>query len=111
MNTLKSLIKPHLLLLPTRSFRTSRVLLFPRKGSSVKDFYSELNLESTASHEEIKQAYFKLAKQFHPDINPSAEAKEKFGRINQAYETLSDKEKRRAYDQTGATADDQYDPD
>ena len=46
----------------------------------------------------IKKAYFKLAKKYHPDVNPSAEAKEKFSKINNAYETLNDDNKRRVYD-------------
>ena len=47
---------------------------------------------------EIKKAYFHKAKKYHPDVNPSAEAKEKFAKINNAYETLSDEGKRRVYD-------------
>ena len=72
-----------------------------------KDFYGLLGLEKNASPSEIKKAYFQLAKQYHPDVNPSAEAKEKFGKINNAYETLSDDGKRRVYDQTGMTGDEQ----
>jgi molecular chaperone DnaJ len=67
-----------------------------------KDYYSVLGVSRNASEREIKQAYRKLARQYHPDVNAgdkSAEAK--FKRINEAYEVLSDKEKRRKYDQFG----------
>lgn len=63
-----------------------------------KDFYSTLNVSKNSSQDEIKKAYFKLAKQFHPDVNKSPEAKEKFATINEAYETLGDESKRRIYD-------------
>ena len=58
-----------------------------------------------ASQDEIKKAYFKLAKQYHPDVNKAPEAKEKFAIINEAYETLGDDAKRKVYDQTGMNAD------
>ena len=67
-----------------------------------KDYYSILGISRNASEREIKQAYRKLARQYHPDVNSgdkSAEAK--FKQINEAYEVLSDKEKRRKYDQFG----------
>ncbi len=67
-----------------------------------KDYYSILGVKRDASEKEIKQAYRKLARKYHPDVNPgdkSAEAK--FKEINAAYEVLSDKEKRRKYDQYG----------
>ena len=70
-----------------------------------KDFYGLLGLDRNASASDIKKAYFKLAKQYHPDVNPGAEAKEKFAKISNAYETLSDDNKRRIYDQTGMTGD------
>ncbi len=53
-------------------------------------YYELLGLTPKASQKEIKRAYFKLAKQFHPDVNPSEEAKKKFIAINEAYEFLSD---------------------
>ncbi len=67
-----------------------------------KDYYSQLGVKRDASEREIKQAYRKLARKYHPDVNSgdkSAEAQ--FKQINEAYEVLSDKEKRRKYDQFG----------
>ena len=51
-----------------------------------------------SSQDEIKKAYFNLAKKYHTDVNKSPEAKERFGHINNAYETLGDEQKRRIYD-------------
>ena len=68
-----------------------------------KDYYTTLGVSKTASEKEIKQAYRKLARKHHPDVNPgdkSAEAK--FKEINEAYEVLGDQEKRRKYDELGA---------
>lgn len=72
-----------------------------------KDYYSMLGLDRNASQSDVKKAYFQLAKKYHPDVNPGDEAKEKFAKINNAYETLSDEGKRRIYDQTGMTGDEQ----
>lgn len=92
--------KPHPLLThtQTRAFRASQVL-------NNKDFYKTLNVPKGATQDEIKKAYFKLAKEFHPDVNKAPEAKEKFATINEAYETLGDEGKRRVYDQTGMNSD------
>lgn len=69
-----------------------------------KDYYKSLGVEKNASEEEIRRAYRKLALQYHPDRNPdSAEAEEKFKEINEAYQVLSDPEKRNRYDQLGAS--------
>ena len=68
-----------------------------------KDYYATLGVAKTASEKEIKQTYRKLARKFHPDVNPgdkSAEAK--FKEINEAYEVLGDPEKRKKYDELGA---------
>ena len=67
-----------------------------------KDYYNTLGVNRDSSEREIKQAYRRLARKYHPDVNPgdkSAEAR--FKQINEAYEILSDKEKRKKYDQFG----------
>lgn len=67
-----------------------------------RDYYKILGIERKASEEEIKRAYRKLALQYHPDRNPgNKEAEEKFKEINEAYQVLSDAEKRGRYDQLG----------
>jgi DnaJ-class molecular chaperone len=67
-----------------------------------RDYYSVLGVPRTASEKEIRQAYRKLARQYHPDLNPSdKQAEAKFKEIGQAYEVLSDPEKRKLYDRWG----------
>src|SRR3954466_6959324 len=67
-----------------------------------RDYYEVLGLNRDASDEEIKKAYRKLAMKFHPDRNPdSKDAEEKFKEAKEAYEMLSEPEKRRAYDAYG----------
>jgi curved DNA-binding protein len=66
-----------------------------------KSLYDTLEISQNASESEIKKAYRKLARQYHPDVNKSPEAEEKFKEINAAYEVLSDKEKKAQYDQFG----------
>ncbi len=66
-----------------------------------KDYYQTLGLERTASADDIKKAYRKLAHQYHPDISKEAKAEEKFKEIAEAYQTLKEPEKRAAYDQLG----------
>jgi len=67
-----------------------------------KDYYSILGVSKNASQEEIKQAYKKLAKKFHPDINKEHDAAEKFKEINEAASVLGDEKKRQHYDQFGS---------
>ena len=70
-----------------------------------KDYYAILGVPKTASQAEIKSAFRKLARQYHPDVvNPSekAEAEKRFKEINEAYEVLGDPEKRQKYDSLGA---------
>jgi len=69
-----------------------------------KDFYKVLEVDKSASADEIKKSYRKLALKWHPDKNKSAEAEEKFKEINEAYEILSDSKKRQTYDQFGEAA-------
>ena len=66
-----------------------------------KSLYKTLEIPENSSEAEIKKAYRKLARQYHPDINKEAGAEDKFKEINSAYEILSDKEKKRQYDQMG----------
>jgi curved DNA-binding protein len=67
-----------------------------------KDYYKTLGVEKNASEKDIKQAYLKLAREFHPDKNPdNKQAEEKFKEINEAYEVLGNPENRAKYDQLG----------
>lgn len=67
-----------------------------------KDYYETLGVDRKASAEEIQKAYRKLARKFHPDINKSKEAEDRFKEINEANEVLSDPDKRKRYDALGA---------
>src|ERR671920_713359 len=68
---------------------------------SKRDYYEILNVQRTASNDEIKSSYRKLALKYHPDRNKSPEAEEKFKEISEAYAVLSDQEKRKRYDTYG----------
>jgi len=72
--------------------------------STKRDYYEILGVPRNASQEEIKKAFRKLARKYHPDINKSPEAQEKFKEINEAYQVLSDPEKRKLYDMYGHSA-------
>jgi len=86
--------------LPRRSAvssHTPRVAAVAMNG----DYYSRLGVQRNADEKDIKNAYRKSARQWHPDVNPTEEAKEKFQAINEAYSVLSDKDLRARYDQFG----------
>ena len=67
-----------------------------------RDYYEVLGLQKGASDEDIKKAYRKLAKKYHPDLNPGDKtAEQNFKEVNEAYEVLSDKDKKARYDAYG----------
>ncbi|GBC00827.1 hypothetical protein RclHR1_03990004 [Rhizophagus clarus] len=84
------------LLSQKRSFHTTGI-------QHKKDLYETLGVDKKASQAEIKKAYYSLAKKYHPDTNKDPTSKEKFVQIQEAYDVLSDEEKRAQYDQFGTT--------
>ncbi|MEN6357691.1 MAG: J domain-containing protein [Armatimonadota bacterium] len=71
-------------------------------ATNYKDYYKILGVDRSASEKDIKSAYRKLARKYHPDVNPGNKAaEEKFKEVSEAYEVLSDKDKRTKYDQFG----------
>ena len=68
-----------------------------------KDYYEILGVKRDATQQAIKSAYRKLARKYHPDVNKSADAQEKFKDINEAYEVLGDEQKRKRYDTLGSS--------
>ncbi len=75
-----------------------------------KDYYEVLSVSKEASQSEIKKAYRKLVKKYHPDTNKNDDAEEKFKEVQEAYEVLSDDSKRSAYDQYGHAGTAGFDP-
>lgn len=81
-------------------FLYSDFLLQQRRMNEKKDYYDLLGIEKDSTEEEIKIAYRKLAKKYHPDLNKTdPQAKEKFIEVKEAYDTLIDPVKRKTYDQ------------
>ncbi len=70
-------------------------------SNNKRDYYEVLGVSKSASEQDIKRAYRALAKKYHPDVNKAADAEEKFKEINEAYEVLSDPQKKANYDQFG----------
>src|SRR2546430_15358826 len=76
-----------------------------------KDYYKVLNVSRGASADEIKKAFRKLARKYHPDVNPGDKKAElRFKEINEAYEVLSDPDKRRKYDTLGPNWQEKFGP-
>src|SRR5258707_2472343 len=70
-----------------------------------KDYYGILGVKKRASADDIRKAFRKLARKYHPDVNPDKKAEEKFKEISEANDVLSDPKKRKIYDQLGFYSD------
>src|SRR6266481_9976485 len=70
-----------------------------------KDYYELLSVKKSASVDDIRKAFRKLARKYHPDVNPDKAAEEKFKAISEANDVLSDPKKRKIYDQVGFYSD------
>src|SRR5580658_8601435 len=79
-------------------------------ATQTKDYYSTLGVKKTASADDVRKAFRKLARKYHPDVNPNdKKSEEKFKEISEANDVLSDDKKRKVYDQVGFYSD-QIDP-
>jgi molecular chaperone DnaJ len=74
-------------------------------ATQTKDYYAALGVKKSASADDIRKAFRKLARKYHPDVNPDKSAEEKFKTISEANEILSDPKKRKIYDQLGFYSD------
>src|SRR4051812_2845358 len=80
---------------------TCGLIVGDKRVAAKRDFYDVLGVSKSASAEEIKKAYRKLARKFHPDSNKEASAEAKFKEVQEAYDVLSDAKKRGSYDTMG----------
>eukprot|EP00578_Thalassiosira_sp_NH16_P030085 CAMPEP_0181077336 /NCGR_PEP_ID=MMETSP1071-20121207/897_1 /TAXON_ID=35127 /ORGANISM="Thalassiosira sp., Strain NH16" /LENGTH=178 /DNA_ID=CAMNT_0023158575 /DNA_START=177 /DNA_END=709 /DNA_ORIENTATION=+ len=83
------------------SFSATTSLHMSSRTGAGRDFYSMLGVSRSADKSEIKSAYRKLAKKYHPDANPGKDTTSEFQDVNRAYEVLGDEDKRKKYDMFG----------
>jgi len=103
LQTLRLLGRPNLIL--TRCTPISYVIDYRQYHGRDISYYDVLGVKHYADIKEIKLAYFKMAKKFHPDFNKTLDAKQMFELIAEAYDVLSDEKKKREYDETGQVSD------